>query len=90
MDNVDAMSLVTTSPRYQIAPANQQRNGYLNVENAFIAKTAVVSPILDFHWSLVYINYWDMTNSFYFVCSFFRLTSLLFFKFEFFKIERKQ
>lgn len=44
MENgLESMPMVSGSPRYQVIPAGQKRNGYQSVESAFIARTAVVS-----------------------------------------------
>ncbi|KZC07126.1 PREDICTED: uncharacterized protein LOC107185442 [Dufourea novaeangliae] len=46
MDNgPESMPMVSGSPRYQVIPAGQKRNGYQSVESAFIARTAVVPPL---------------------------------------------
>lgn len=42
------MPMVSGSPRYQVVPSGQKRNGYQSVESAFIARTAVVSGPGDF------------------------------------------
>ncbi|KOC66468.1 hypothetical protein WH47_08861 [Habropoda laboriosa] len=41
----ESMPMVSGSPRYQVIPAGQKRNGYQSVESAFIARTAVVPPL---------------------------------------------
>lgn len=41
----ESMPMVSGSPRYQVIPTGQKRNGYQSVESAFIARTAVVSKI---------------------------------------------
>lgn len=46
MENgLESMPMVSGSPRYQVIPAGQKRNGYQSVESAFIARTAVVPPL---------------------------------------------
>lgn len=42
-NGLESMPMVSGSPRYQVIPAGQKRNGYQSVESAFIARTAVVS-----------------------------------------------
>lgn len=47
MENgLESMPMVSGSPRYQVIPAGQKRNGYQSVESAFIARTAVVSKTI--------------------------------------------
>ncbi|XP_003494497.1 uncharacterized protein LOC100747426 [Bombus impatiens] len=41
----ESMPMVSGSPRYQVIPTGQKRNGYQSVESAFIARTAVVPPL---------------------------------------------
>ncbi|XP_033346095.1 uncharacterized protein LOC117231608 [Bombus vosnesenskii] len=41
----ESMPMVSGSPRYQMIPTGQKRNGYQSVESAFIARTAVVPPL---------------------------------------------
>ncbi|XP_043262822.1 uncharacterized protein LOC122403390 [Colletes gigas] len=41
----ESLPMVSGSPRYQVIPAGQKRNGYQSVESAFIARTAVVPPL---------------------------------------------
>ncbi|XP_014610680.1 PREDICTED: uncharacterized protein LOC106790370 [Polistes canadensis] len=41
----ESMPMVSGSPRYQVLPTDQKRNGYQSVESAFIARTAVVPPL---------------------------------------------
>ncbi|XP_043598086.1 uncharacterized protein LOC122574491 [Bombus pyrosoma] len=41
----ESMPMVSGSPRYQVIPTGQKRNGYHSVESAFIARTAVVPPL---------------------------------------------
>lgn len=41
----ESLPMVSGSPRYQVIPTGQKRNGYQSVESAFIARTAVVSKI---------------------------------------------
>ncbi|XP_031775992.1 uncharacterized protein LOC100863039 isoform X3 [Apis florea] len=44
-NGLESMPMVSGSPRYQVIPAGQKRNGYQSVESAFIARTAVVPPL---------------------------------------------